>query len=109
MQFDNVGVINKISAEMAFSSSDENQICQALVSLAFHESDWQWVQNHCLEYLQSDNPNIAGISAICLGHIARIHRKLEKDKVVTALRQKLNNSEIAGVVEDALDDISMYL
>jgi hypothetical protein len=109
MQFDKVEVIDKISAEIVFSSGDEMQICQALVSLAFHESDWLWVQNHCLKFLQSDNANIAGISATCLGHIARIHRKLEKDKVITALRQKLHNSEIAGVVEDALDDISIFL
>ncbi|WP_167080781.1 hypothetical protein [Massilia aquatica] len=52
--------------------------------------------------------NIAGVSATCLGHIARIHRKLEKEKVIAALRMKLDRSEIAGVVEDALDDISTF-
>lgn len=109
MQFDSVDVIDKASAETAFYSKDEQQICKALVSLALHEPDWQWVQNCFLEFLQSDNANISGISATCLGHVARIHRKLEKGKVLMALRTKLDNQEFAGVVEDALDDISVYL
>jgi len=109
MQFNNTTVIDKASAESIFASNDEKQICQTLVSLAFHEQDWQWVQNYCLKFLQSDNANIAGISATCLGHIARIHRKLEKDKVVSALQLMLSNDQISGVVEDALDDISMFV
>ena len=108
MQFENVEAIDRFSAEIALASNDATKICQTLVSLAFHEPDWQWTQNRCIEFLQSGDMNIAGVSATCLGHIARIHGKLEKEKVIAALRLKLDRNEIAGVVEDALDDISIF-
>jgi hypothetical protein len=108
MQFDNVKVIDRQSAEVAFASGNEGEVCCALVSLAFHESDWLWVQNQCLYFLENDNKNIAGVAATCLGHLARIHRKIEKAKVMAALKLHLSNAEIAGVIEDALDDILMF-
>ncbi len=85
MQFDDVKLTSRQSAEVVFSSGNEDEICYALVSLAFHESDWLWVQNQCLYFLENGNKNIAGVAATCLGHLARIHRKIEKDKVMAAL------------------------
>jgi hypothetical protein len=108
MQFDNVKAIDRQSAEMAFASGNESEICHALVSLAFHEPDWLWAQNQCLFFLEKDNQNIAGVAATCLGHLARIHRKIEKDKVTVALKLHLSNGDLAGIVEDALDDILMF-
>ncbi|MDB5971727.1 MAG: hypothetical protein JWQ90_4177 [Hydrocarboniphaga sp.] len=84
-------------------------ICTALVSLAFHEEDWRWVQKRCLYFLESDDEDISGLAATCLGHIARIHRQLDKDVVVHALRSKLSNAKIAGRIEDALDDIDTFI
>ena len=56
----------------------------------------------------NDNPDISGLAAICLGHLARIHGQFEKDKVIPILRSRLNDTAIAGRIEDALDDIKMF-
>lgn len=95
--------------EFNFASKDINLIAEGLVSLSLYEKDWQWAQNICLHFLDSDDPNISGLAAISLGHIARIHRKLDKDRVKSALENKMNNPLIAGRVQDALDDIEIYL
>jgi hypothetical protein len=100
---------NKQVAEKAFGSQQPEAICHALVAIAFCEPDWKWVQDRCLYFLQNKDPVISGLAATCLGHVARIHQKLEREKVITALRSRLEDAEITGRVEDALNDIDMFV
>ncbi len=37
--------MSKQAAEKAFASTEVKRICEALVSIAFYESDWKWVQS----------------------------------------------------------------
>src|SRR5262245_59198295 len=85
-----------------FESGDAERICHALVAVAFHEPDWRWAQDRCLELLDDRDPNVSGLAATCLGHVARIHGTLDKERVVSALRNKMDNQQIVGIVEDAL-------
>jgi hypothetical protein len=107
-RFHQVPQISRDDALEAFATGDPEQICKALLSVAFHESDWRWVQDKCLEFFASDDPNVSGLAATCLGHIARIHRTLDKERVVAALGKRLGDPSIAGRIEDALDDIEMF-
>jgi len=96
-------------AEDVFSSGDPARIATALVSIAFYESDWKWAQDKCLEHLFHSDEDISGLAATCLGHIARVHGKLEKAKVLNALKRWLSCLPIVGRIEDALQDIDMYI
>ncbi|AXQ30455.1 hypothetical protein D0B54_18005 [Solimonas sp. K1W22B-7] len=97
------------AALQAFASRDPERICRALVSIAFYDGDWQWVQDQCLQYLDSQNEYVAGVAATCLGHVARIHGRLDRDKVLTALHAKASDPRVSGFVADALDDMEMFL
>lgn len=108
MQFQQISPISKAEAAVAFESSNVTQICNALVSIACCENDWRWAQDKCLAFLVSDSPEISGLAATCLGHIARVHKTLDKERVVAALRKQLKNPDIAGQVEDALEDIELF-
>lgn len=109
MKFNNPEPKTREELESNFASNNAELIIESLVSLSMYEKDWQWAQEVCLHFLKSDNPNISGLAAISLGHIARIHHNLDKVKVISALEDKLNNPLIAGRVQDALDDIEIYL
>lgn len=50
--------MSKQAAEKAFASTEVKRICEALVSIAFYESDWKWVQSKCLEFINNENPEI---------------------------------------------------
>lgn len=108
MQFQQVSPISKSEAIAALESGDSSQICNALVSIACCENDWRWAQDKCLAFLVSSSPEISGLAATCLGHIARVHKTLDKEHVVAALRKQLKNPDIAGQVEDALEDIGLF-
>jgi hypothetical protein len=108
-KYKNIASIDKVDAERIFASNNVENICDAMLSITFYENDWKWVQDKCLILFQNANPKISSLAATCLGHIARIHRKLEKEKVIKILRERLDDKEISGWIEDALDDIKMFI
>ena len=72
--------IEKAVAEKIFASNDVELICSSLVSISFYEQDWKWAQNICIEFIENKDLTFKGIAATCLGHIARVQGKLEKEK-----------------------------
>lgn len=109
MKYQEPLAFNRQLLEDAFDSDDEGLICEALLSMAFHEPDWEWAQDKCLDELESNRPRVRAIAATCLGHIARIHRVLDKEKVIFALKRHLVDEGVAGQAEDALDDIDVFV
>jgi hypothetical protein len=55
------------------------------------------------------NSEVARLAVTCLGHVARIHRTLDLDRVLPVLETLRKDPEIAASMGDALDDIEMYL
>ena len=107
IRYHDVPEITREQAERALSSGSVEEISHALAALAFHEPDFRWVQELCLNYLDSSDRQIGGLAATCLGHLARIHKAIDKDRVLAALRRRLTDAELSGRIEDAIDDIEM--
>ena len=109
MIFDEVKPITRSQAEAALASGVPNKICDALVRITYHDPDWRWVQEMCLALTRQSNLDVSGLAVTCLGHLARIHRTLDEERVLPTLRRLQENPTIAGRVVDALDDIRTYL
>ena len=101
--------ISREDAEIAFSSGVSERICDALVRVTFNDSDWRWIQEKCLLFINSSYPDVRGLAVTCLGHLARIHRKLDLKKVLPLLKNLRNDAEVSGRVEDAFDDIETFV
>ena len=108
MLYKDVTVIAREEAVTAFDSTDIAELCNAMVSVAFYEKDWHWAQDRFLSFINHDEPQVRGLAAICLGHLARIHGVLDLDLVLPILHELRHDSAISGRVEDALDDITQY-
>ncbi|WP_148709634.1 MULTISPECIES: hypothetical protein [Pseudomonas syringae group] len=109
MSYKNSPVYDRSTVEKALDSKEIKSFCEALLSIAFYDPDWEWAQRKFLDGLESSNPDIRGLSATCLGHVARIHQKLDKVRVITAFRDHLNDSAISGWIEGALSDIDTFV
>jgi hypothetical protein len=99
--------ISREEAESAFASGDSKEIAHALVNAAFHDADWRWVQEKCLNLARSEMAAVRQIAVTCLGHVACIHRKLDLDRVLPVLDELSRDPEV--IIEDALDDILMFM
>ncbi len=82
---------------------------EGLLSAAWYEPDWRWVQSWCLILLDDPNTEVRRMAALGLGDIARIHRQLDLERVLPALRVKKSDPEIASAIKDALADIHQFL
>ena len=108
LEFDDVHPMGRDSAIAAFASEDPGEICNALVAVAMFDDDWRWGQDTCLRFLNHDNLNICALAATCLGHIARIHGRIDREIVLTAIKGKMSNLTIKGILEDACEDIETF-
>jgi len=96
-------------AEVAFSSNDVKMICSALVRVTYHDPDWKWVQSYCLLFGKHPASEIRGLSAVCIGHLVRIHGAIDEKLACSLLNELLEDPEVSGFAQDALDDIAIYL
>jgi hypothetical protein len=99
--------ITREEAESAFASGNSEEIDSALVNVALHDPDCRWVQDKCLGFARSNVAAVRQIAVTCLGHVARIHQKLDLEKVLPVLDGLSHDPEVQ--VEDALDDIQMFM
>jgi hypothetical protein len=99
--------ISREEAEAAFASDDSERIAFALVNAAFHDADWRWVQERCLGFARDDVAAVRQIAVTCLGHVARVHRRLDLERVLPALDELSGDPQVQ--VGDALDDIRMFV
>ncbi len=95
-------------AEKAFANGNPKEISHALLGLAYFEPDWKYVRDLCVKFLSDKTNKNHSMAAICLGHLARIHKNPEIRKVIPFLKGFLSDPDIGGTVEDAIDDIKRF-
>ncbi len=95
-------------AEPALGSDDVDLVCRTLVRIVHSPLDPEWIQGRCLQATRSEHLEVRRTAATCLGHLARIHGRVEIKKVMPALRRLLKEPSTQGVAEDALEDIQSF-
>jgi hypothetical protein len=101
--------LEREAAVASIASQDEETVCDALVRIAFHEQDWRWAQDQCLKLNGHPSARVRALVATCLGHIARIHEVLDLERVIPVLHELARDLQVRGQVQDALDDIHMFV
>ncbi|WUR12178.1 hypothetical protein E7V67_021115 [[Empedobacter] haloabium] len=100
----------KDEIETLLKSSDSNVVIDALMYLCFNINDPDWAQEKCLDAIENGmNEDIRGLGITCIGHIARMHGKIDRQKVMPALERKLKDSALSGRAQDAMDDIETFV
>lgn len=104
---------NGIRSEMEvieenLNSEDINIVTKTLLEVTFYNENWKWIQDLCIQFLSRENKTIKNLAIICLGHIARIHGKIEQNKVFKEFEKLEHDKEFVGTISDAMDDIKMF-
>lgn len=94
--------------DLLLAAGNVAEAASALLYLCFNVDNAQWLQSKCLELLSHENEDISGLAITCLGHVARMHSTIDRDKVLPILREKIKDTRLSGRVQDALDDIAMF-
>lgn len=101
---------SKEELETLLTSSDSNVVIDALMYLCFNINDPDWIQDKCIEAIENgSNDDIRGLGITCIGHVARMYAKIDKEKVMPVLERKLHDESLSGRAQDALDDIDVFV
>lgn len=109
MQYKAVMERSRSEIETLLRTGDGSEIADALLSAAYYDSDWKWVQDQCLVFSHHEDHNVRWVSATCFGHLARIHRQLDLELVLQRLVEMKSDLLVAAAAEDALEDIKFFL
>ena len=95
--------------EILLCDEDIDFCCKLLLKITFNCDDWKWIQNVCIDIINSNREkNICGLAVTCIGHLARIHGKIEKERIFEVFNQQKDNPFINDRIGDAIDDIDMF-
>lgn len=108
MRYEEIGPIPRAQAETMLADGTSEEKTRALLAVALNGEDRVWVQQWCLDLLESEDSNVRRIAVICLGHVARIHGEIDRDVVVPRLRRLSSDPAVAGDAENALEDIEIF-
>ena len=95
--------------EALIESGNDEAIIDALLSAAYYDPDWRWAQGVSLRFLDHATLGVRSNAATCLGHIARIHKKMDLDLVLPKLLAMQGDPAIRPWIEEALEDIRFFL
>jgi hypothetical protein len=111
MKYETIEPISKDRAERLLAKDHCETICRTLVRVAMFEADRPWAQNQCLRFATHKDSFVRGVAATCLGHLARIHGKIDEDEVIPVVRQLLQDKDplTRAKAEDAISDFSIFL
>lgn len=109
MRYHHLQPIDRQVALAIFATNDVIRISDALVCLAFHDSDRIWVEQWCFQMTQHADPGVRSTAAICLGHLARIHGTLDLVVAIPLLKTLQEHPATVGQADDALNDIDTFI
>lgn len=103
-------VHDKLHLTELLDSGNPYEISDALLYIAHNINDVEWAEAQFMRAADNLDENISGLALTCLGHLARINGRINKNVVVPFLEKKKNSTNliISTRAEDALDDIKMF-
>lgn len=109
MLYEEIPVMSRSSIEKCFQTEPPQVVARALISAALYDSDFDWVQQKCLEFLSGPDVGLRGTALVALGHLARLHGRLDFDIVNESITRAEQDSKLAGLASDLRDDIEMFI
>ncbi|MDO9343997.1 hypothetical protein [Pseudomonas pergaminensis] len=91
------------------ATSDVSKVTEALISIGLDETNGDWAEHTCLQFIEHPDDEISAAAIVAIGHIARRFGALDMTKVTPALEQARRRSpSLSAAVNDAMDDIEMF-
>ena len=108
MNYKSCPLTDRVTFLKTLQGSDLEAICSQMIGFTEYEADWKQAQNTILMCLRDPRPEVSALAVTCLGHIARIHGKIDKEIVKQQLASMYIQNDMQGRIEDALDDINSF-
>jgi len=102
---------SKEEVEAALERNDPDELLHAVLAAALYSDDSHWSEEICLRLSGHEHFNVRGNAILGFGHIARIHGRLNENKVKPVIEAGLNDKSdyVRGQANAAADDVEFFL
>ncbi len=111
MKYEPIKKYSKEDIEKALADNNANELLLMVLSVALYSDDFEYAENFCIQLSNHEHFNVRGNAIQALGHIARIHGKLNENKIKPIIEKALKdkNKVVRGNAIDAKDDTKQFL
>ena len=111
MKYEVIKPTSKAEVESAISANDPGELLYAVLSAALNSDDQRWAEGVCLRLSNHEHFNVRGNAIQGLGHIARIHGRLNEIKVKPVIEAAFKDQSdyVRGQADNAADDVEFFL
>ena len=109
MNYQNVEALTRSEAEEGLASRDISTLCETLLSISFHESDQDWALEQLSNFASHPEQEIRTLVATCIGHVGRIHRRIDLRKADAILKQLARDPSVVPFVDEARADLEIFV
>lgn len=103
--------MTKLEIEDLIKSDQYDEIAKEIIGLAMYEEDYEFSLKMVISCSYHTNEIVRGNGVLCLGHLARVHRKLPKESTISILNNALKDDSdyVRGQAFSAIDDIELFV
>lgn len=110
MKYEPLGEFDVIETNRILESGTMKEIILLPLSIGSNCSNWKTAQDICLKLADHQDDRVSSNAILGLAYVARNHKRLEKHLVKPALlNAKRKHKEYLWRIEDAIDDINLFL
>jgi hypothetical protein len=111
LQYKEIGPLSQEEVAEALQRNDPDVLCRAVLAVALHDQDFERAQALCVELSRHPHFNVRGNAVLGFGHLARIHRQLDREVVQPIIVTALFDSDVfvRGQAHCAYDDTAFFL
>ena len=100
--------MEKSNIEIRLTSLNRDERVYAILDMLNTIDDPQWIQDQLLILIHDTDFWVAKNAIVALGDLARIHRTLDKFRVLSEL-EKINIKELKPIIQSAVNDIRIFI
>jgi len=102
---------SKFDIEEALAGNNADELLLMVLSVALHSDDFEHAEDFCLQLSNHEHFNVRGNAIQALRHIARIHGKLNENKIKPIIENALKDKDefVRGNADDTKDDTELFL
>lgn len=111
LQYQEIGALSREDVDRAVREDKTELLLRAAIAVSMHDDDPCYAQDLCVRLSKHPHFNVRGNAILGFGHIARVHRRLDREVVQPIIQAALRDADayVRGQAVCALDDTSFFL
>jgi hypothetical protein len=111
VEYDAIPSMSRDDIDAAVRRNDPEELLVAVLSAVLSGHDRVWAQSICERLSTHPHFNVRGNAILGFGHLARLHKDLDRAGATRAIRAGLDDSNeyVRGQAHSAADDVEVFL